>query len=62
MSDKTEQEDFRNYCKLFNALGTLGFPTFVVKDGPIPKFKVMFYLLYLMFLPISLPIAQLFIA
>ena len=35
MTDKKDQDDFRNYCKLYNGLGNLGFPSFNKDDNSI---------------------------
>ena len=58
MTDKKDQEDFRIHCKLYNALGNLGFPTFVKDDSSISQFKGILYLFYLLMVPLNLFFAQ----
>jgi hypothetical protein len=62
MTDKKEQDNFRNYCKLFNGLGNLGFPQFVKDDNSISQFKGILYLFYLLVLPMNQQVSLLIFA
>ena len=47
---------------MYNALGNLGFPTFVQDESPISKLKGISYLLYLVILPVNPQLASIFFA